>query len=280
MAGTLYLVATPIGNLEDMTFRAVRVLREADVIACEDTRRTRGLLSHFSIAGKLLLSCHEHNERERAAELVQRVEAGEDVALVSDAGMPGISDPGYRVVQAMIAAGLRVAPLPGPSSVSAAVAASGLPTDAYRYCGFLPPRKGQRRRALEAVRDETATLVFLETPHRIVPALADVEDILGSREAVVAREISKIHEEFLRGSVGALRAQIESRGGIKGEMVLVVEGARERLADGESSVEDRVSDLTAQGSSRMDAIKQVARERGLNKRDIYRRLEDSKSTNV
>ena len=273
MAGSLYLVATPIGNLEDMTFRAVRLLREADVIACEDTRRTRGLLAHFSIAGKPLLSCHEHNEEARAAELVERVAAGERVALVSDAGMPGISDPGYRVVNAMIAAGLRVEPVPGPSAVTAAVAAAGLPTDAYRFCGFLPAKKNQRRKALEAVRDEMATLVFYEAPHRIATALEDVEDVLGAREVVVAREMTKLHEEFLRGTAGEVLATIEARGGIKGEIVLLVAGARQRPTDTEKPLHARIDELVAAGASRMEAIKQAARERRMGKRDVYKQME-------
>ena len=277
MAGALYLVATPIGNLEDMTYRAARVLREADLIACEDTRRTRGLLSHFGIAGKTLVSCHEHNEDARAAELVRRVGAGDSVALVSDAGMPGISDPGYRVVRAMIEAGLRVEPIPGASAVTAAVAASGLPTDSYRFCGFLPAKKGQRTTALEALREETATLAFYEAPHRIAATLADVEEVLGARAVVAAREITKMHEEFLRGTAGEVRETIEARGGVKGEIVLLVAGARSVAKDAQTPLDERIGELTAAGIGRMDAIKQIARERGLAKRDIYRQLEGLKS---
>jgi 16S rRNA (cytidine1402-2'-O)-methyltransferase len=280
MAGALYLVATPIGNLEDMTYRAVRVLREADVIACEDTRRTRGLLSHFGIAGKPLLSCHEHNEEARAAELAGRVAAGLSVALVSDAGMPGISDPGYRVVRAMIEAGLRVEPIPGASAVTAAVAASGLPTNAYRFCGFLPSRKGQRRKDLQALRDEGATLVFYEAPHRIAAALADIEELLGDRQIVVAREMTKLHEEFLRGAVSAVRAELAKRGPLKGEIVLLAGGSRAAPAESQTPVEQRLEELVAEGVARMDAIKQVARERGETKRAIYSLLERSKGRNV
>ena len=280
MAGALYLVGTPIGNLEDMTYRAVRVLREADVIACEDTRRTRGLLSHFGIAGKTLLSCHEHNEEARATELVRRVGAGESVALVSDAGMPGISDPGYRVVRAMVEAGLRVEPIPGASAMTAAVAASGLPTDAFRFCGFLPAKQGQRRKALEAAATETATLVFYEAPHRIAAALADVEQTLGDREVVAAREITKLHEEFLRGPASKFRAEIEARGGVKGEIVLLIAGSRAAAPEVDIPLEQRVDELTAGGASRMEAIKQAARERGLSKRDAYQHMERHKEQNV
>jgi 16S rRNA (cytidine1402-2'-O)-methyltransferase len=246
------------------------------LIACEDTRRTRGLLSHFGIAGKPLLSCHEHNEADRAAELVERVASGASVALVSDAGTPAISDPGYRVVQAMIAAGLRVEPIPGPSAVVAAVAASGLPTDAYRYGGFLPSKAGQRRKALAELIGETTTLVFYEAPHRIVATLGDIEEILGGRDVVVAREITKLHEEFLRGPVAGIREEIERRSGVKGEIVLLIAGARSASADDQQPVEARIKELLASGVERMDAIKQVARERGLPKREIYRKLEAQK----
>ncbi|MCB1018343.1 MAG: 16S rRNA (cytidine(1402)-2'-O)-methyltransferase [Bryobacterales bacterium] len=273
MAGVLYLVGTPIGNLEDMTYRAVRTLREADVIACEDTRRTRGLLSHFAIAGKKLLSCHEHNEDARAAELVKRVEAGERVALVSDAGMPAVSDPGYRVVRAMVEAGLRVEPIPGPSAAIAAVAVSGLPTDAFRFCSFLPAKASQRRRMLEALAGETATLVFYEAPHRIRPALADLEALFGDRPIVIARELTKLHEEILRGTPASLGRLVDERGGLKGELVLLVSGARQAQPDAETPLEERVNELTAAGASRMDAIKQAARERGIGKREAYEQLE-------
>ena len=273
MAGTLYLVATPIGNLEDMTFRAVRVLREADVVACEDTRRTRGLLSHFGISGKKLLSCHEHNEAERAREIAERVAAGEAVALVSDAGTPAISDPGYRVVRAAIEAGLRVEPIPGASAAVAAVAAAGLPTDAYRFCGFLPAKRGQRKKALEALAEEKATLVFYEAPHRISAALADTLEVLGPRRVAVARELTKIHEEILRGTAETVRNEIESRGGVKGEIVLVVAGAEQSEPQPGVSLEQRVAELAAEGMARMDAIKLAARERGLSKRDAYRQIE-------
>src|ERR1700688_820696 len=178
--GCLYLVGTPIGNLEDITYRALRILREVDLIACEDTRHTRKLLDHYGIS-KPLTSYHEHNEASRAQELVEKLLAGASVALVSDAGMPLVSDPGYRVVAAAIAAGVPVIPIPGPSAVVAALAASGLPTDSFYFGGFLPAKSGQRARALEAVRDNSATLIFYEAPHRILATLADVERVLGPR---------------------------------------------------------------------------------------------------
>jgi 16S rRNA (cytidine1402-2'-O)-methyltransferase len=199
MAGTIYLVATPLGNLEDITLRALRILKEVDLIACEDTRHTGRLLSHFEIK-KPLLSYHEHNEAERAAELVHRAQQGESIAVVSDAGMPGISDPGYRVVQEAIAAGVTVVPVPGAVAAEAALAATGLPTEAFRFGGFLPAKKTQRRKALGVLLQETATLIFYEAPHRVVETLTDVAETLGDRPVVVARELTKLHEEFLRGT--------------------------------------------------------------------------------
>lgn len=269
MTGTLYLVATPIGNLEDITYRAVRVLREVNLIACEDTRHTRKLLDHYGIA-KPLTSYHEHNEAERAAELVARLSAGTNVALVSDAGMPLVSDPGYRVVAAALRAGVPVVPIPGPAALLAAVAASGLATDAFFFAGFLPPKSGQRARALEALRDQTATLVFYEAPHRILETLEDIERIFGPRRpVVVARELTKIHEEFLRGSASEVRAALASRPSVKGEITLLIGRPQEPAVD-DTSIEDAVGACLRAGMSRMDALKEVARKRGLSKRDVYR----------
>lgn len=271
--GGLYLVATPIGNLEDITLRALRVLREAHVIACEDTRHTRGLLTRYEISGKRLLSCHEHNEEARAAELVELMQAGENVALVSDAGTPAISDPGYRVVQAAINAGLPVFSIPGPVAAVAALASSGLPSDAFCFHGFLPAKQGQRRTALEALRDEPATLIFYEAPHRIVKTLADVIETLGDRPVVVARELTKLHEELLRGSARQALDELNGRERIKGEIVLLV-GRGESPAQAEQApLAERVAELIADGVGRMDAIKQAARERGVSKREAYRELE-------
>jgi len=268
----VYLVATPIGNLEDITFRALRTLREADVIACEDTRHTLKLLRHFDIR-KSLVSYHEHNEAERAAELVERVRAGEAVAVVSDAGAPAISDPGFRVVRAALEAGLEVVPIPGPSALVAALTASGLPTDAFRFCGFPPSKKGQRRRFFEAFVDEAATLVFYESPHRALASVEDAREVLGDRPAVLARELTKLHEEMLRGRLSDIAAKLAERGAIKGEMTLVV--GRGDAADQapETPLDERVAELIESGVARMDAIKQAARERGLSKREAYRRLE-------
>jgi 16S rRNA (cytidine1402-2'-O)-methyltransferase len=268
--GKLYLVATPIGNLEDITFRAVRVLKEADLIACEDTRQTRKLLDHYGIA-RPTISYHEHNEAARAADLAAKLEQGAAIALVSDAGMPLVSDPGYRIVQAAIAAGIPVEPVPGPSAAVAALAASGLPTDAFHFAGFLPAKSGQRRRALEALKDEAATLICYEAPHRILETLAAIEATLGSRQVVVARELTKLHEEFLRGTAAQIRAQMAQRDAIKGEITLLI-GRAEAPPPDETPVEEAVADCMRAGLTRMQAIKEVAHRRGLPKREVYRRV--------
>jgi 16S rRNA (cytidine1402-2'-O)-methyltransferase len=269
MPGTLYLVATPIGNLEDITLRALRVLREADLIACEDTRQTGKLLAHFDIS-KPMVSYHEHNEAARTHELVAKLEDGANIALVSDAGTPLVSDPGYRLVTAAIGAGIVVVPIPGASAVLGALSAAGLPTDAFRFCGFLPPKSGQRRKALEAFRDEDCTLVFYEAPHRILDALSDVSAVYGERQVVVARELTKLHEEFLRGTADEVRAQLAARPSVKGEIVLLIGKGAPVASD--TPVEEAVRDLEQKGLPRMDAIKQVARERGLSKREVYSKV--------
>ncbi len=274
MSGTLYLVATPIGNLEDITYRAVRLLREADVIACEDTRQTRKLLDHYGIT-KPLVSYHEHNEAARSEELVARMQSGENVALVSDAGMPLVSDPGYRAVHAAIDAGIQVVPVPGASALIAALAASGLATDAFKFAGFLPAKSGQRTRLLESLREETATLIFYEAPHRILEALADIENVLGARPVVVARELTKVHEELLRGTANEVRAALEARAAIKGEITLLIGKATGEIAD-QTPVEDAVEAYVRDGMGRMEAVKRVARERHIPKRDVYRKTQIEK----
>jgi 16S rRNA (cytidine1402-2'-O)-methyltransferase len=276
MDAAVYLVATPIGNLEDITLRALRTLRECDLIACEDTRHTRKLLNRYEIQ-KPLVSCHEHNEQERAREIVERVRSGQAVALVSDAGLPGISDPGYRVVRAAIAAGVRVIPIPGPSAVDTAVVASGLPTNSFLYLGFLPAKSGQRIKSLEALTAEKATLVFYEAPHRLLPALQDAQSVLGDRQAVVARELTKTHEEFLRGALSEIYADLAARGSVKGEIVLLIAGANEAAEPATTvSLADRVRQLIAAGASPMDAVKNAAKEYGVPKREAYRQVEDGK----
>ena len=268
MTGTLYIIATPIGNLEDITLRALRLLREVDWIACEDTRQTRKLLEHFGIS-KPMMSYYEHNEAARAAELVERLQTGVSVALVSDAGTPLISDPGYRLVQAAIAAAIPVVPIPGVSAAVGALSAAGLPTDAFRFCGFLPPKSSQRRKTLEQWKPETATLIFYETPHRILEALEDVAAVMGPRPVVIARELTKLHEEFLRGTAAELRAELASRPSVKGEFTLLIGKTDEVQAD-DTPLEEAVRAAEGQGMPRMEAIKQVARQRGLSKREVYR----------
>ena len=270
MAGTLYLVATPIGNLEDITFRAVRVLKEADLIACEDTRRTRVLLDHYGIRSPAV-SYYEHNEARRAEELLGKLMDGNNVALVSDAGTPLVSDPGYRLVAKAVENGIRVEPVPGPSAMLAALAASGMPTDAFHFAGFLPARSSQRRKALEQLKNEQTTLVLYEAPHRILAALEDIEAILGERIVVLAREMTKLHEEFLRGTPADLRRTLQGRATVKGEITLVV-GRPGPAATQDKPLSQAVEELVAGGMPRMDAIKSVARERGIPKREVYKGL--------
>lgn len=227
--GALYLVPTPIGNLEDMTLRAVKTLREVDVIVCEDTRHTSPLLKKYDVPKKTLLSYHEHNERERADEIIRRIRGGQRVALVSDAGMPGISDPGYRAVRACVDEGLPVIALPGASAMVTAAAASGLPTDRLLFGGFLPHKKG-RVTALESLMNVPhCTVILYESPYRIMDLLGEIEQLGGAdREVVVARELSKLHEEYLRGTVQQLREIIEKRSGIKGECVVLIASAKHK----------------------------------------------------
>lgn len=269
MPAALYLVATPIGNLEDITLRALRVLREADLIACEDTRQTGKLLRHFGI-DKPMVSYHEHNEAPRTAELIAKLESDLTIALVSDAGTPLVSDPGYRLVIAAIGAGIPVVPVPGASALLGALAAAGLPTDAFRFCGFLPPKSGQRRKVLEESRAEDCTMIFYEAPHRILDTLSDISAVLGDRPVAVARELTKLHEEFLRGTAEEVRAQLAARASVKGEITLLI-GKGSPVA-AVTPVEEAVRELEQKGVPRMDAIKQVARERGLSKREVYKAI--------
>jgi 16S rRNA (cytidine1402-2'-O)-methyltransferase len=276
--GTLYLVATPIGNLEDITARALRVLGEVDLIACEDTRHTRTLLNHFSITTKTL-SYHEHNERERAAELAARLAAGACIALVSDAGTPGINDPGFRLVRACIERGINIVPIPGATAFVSALVASGLPTDEFYFAGFLPPRPHARRLRLAGLRALPATLVFYEAPHRIAGALSDARDILGEREAAVARELTKLHEEIARGRLTDLIARFSTEHAARGEMVLVIDRTVIAAAAGDGGGDGQTPDIAAlvaalegEGLDPRAALKRAARELGLNRDEAYRRL--------
>lgn len=273
-AGKLYVVSTPIGNLEDMSYRAVRVLKEVQLIACEDTRESRKLLEHFGIETRAV-SYHEHNEAARAAELVERILDGDSIAVISDAGTPLVSDPGYRIVHLAVERGVTVAPVPGASAMLSALAASGLPTDSFRFGGFLPAKSSQRRKALEQVVHETATVIFYETPHRIVEALEDVAAVMGERPVVVAREITKLHEEFLRGTAGEVRAELQKRPAVKGEITLLI-GKGDAAPAPELTLEAHVEQLIDAGMPRMEAIKEAAKARGLSKREAYAQLEAAK----
>jgi 16S rRNA (cytidine1402-2'-O)-methyltransferase len=278
MPGTLYLVATPIGNLEDISYRAVRVLSEVDIIACEDTRRTRVLLDHYGIKTKLV-SYHEHNERDRAQQLSALLEEDKSIAIVSDAGTPGICDPGFRVVNEALSIGARVVPIPGPVALIAALTASGLPTDEFFFGGFLPARAQARRQRLEEVRTLDSTLVFYEAPHRIAQALADAREVLGEREAAVARELTKLHEEIVRGRLSELHERFRTEALRRGEFVVVID--RVSLESEEASESPDIAALVGQfeneGMDHRAALKRAARELGLSRDEAYRRLVEIRS---
>ena len=277
--GTIYLVATPIGNLEDITLRALRILKEADLIACEDTRQTQKLLNHFGITTPTI-SYHEHNEAARAKELAAQAQQGRTIAIVSDAGMPAISDPGYRIVLQALERKVPVIPIPGPSALLAGLAASGLPTDSFRFHGFLPARQGQRRRILEEIRSSSQTEVFYEAPHRVVETLQDIVEVLGpSRPVVIARELTKLHEEFLRGSAQELLAQLQQKE-VRGEITLLIGKADERAESTVSTTQtlrQRMAELMhEQHLDEKAALKIVAKERGVSKSEAYRQWQQAK----
>jgi 16S rRNA (cytidine1402-2'-O)-methyltransferase len=281
MAGTLFVVSTPIGNLEDLTYRAVRVLSEVDIVACEDTRHSQKLLHHYGIKTKTV-SYHEHNERDRAGELLASIKSGLDVAVVSDAGTPGISDPGFRVVQMALAAGLRVVPIPGPTALVSALVASGLPSDEFFFAGFLPPRSGARRTRLADLLAIPSTLIFYEAPHRIVASLEDAREILGERQAVVARELTKLHEEIVRGRLSELvnwfsQPAHEPRG----EMVVVIDRnvieSTDVAGKSNDSVASIVASFEAEGLDPRAALKKSAKQLGISRDEAYRRLTAERS---
>jgi 16S rRNA (cytidine1402-2'-O)-methyltransferase len=276
LAPGLYLVATPIGNLEDITLRALRVLRSVDRIACEDTRQTQKLLNHFEIHTPTV-SYHLHNEGSRAEELVSELKQGARIAVVSDAGTPGIADPGGQIAAAAIAAGIDVFPIPGANAAISGLIASGLPTERFAFHGFLPAKAGQRKTALEELFRGGVTHVFYEAPHRILDSLADVEAVFGaSQHVVVARELTKLHEEFLRGAVGEVLSQLAARASVRGEIVLMLApspaaGSSEKKR---ASLAVEVAALMkSEGIGEMDALKRVARERGIGKSEAYRELQ-------
>ncbi len=276
--GVLYIIATPIGNLEDITYRAVRLLSEVDLVAAEDTRHSRKLLSHYGIQNRLL-SYHEHNEDQRTAQMVERLLKGTDIALICDAGTPCIADPGYQLVRAAHAAGIRVVPVPGPSALMAALSSAGLPTDRFAFEGYLPPRTKARQDLLRQLCHEPRTLVFYEAPHRLSKALKDCVDILGmAREIVVARELTKLHEELYSGSMSEALQHFEKTP-IKGECVLVVSGAE--VAPAMDMLNALQTMLAESGLSRREIVKLIAREYGVSSSEVYRvslRLEEGLST--
>jgi len=273
MAGTLYLVATPIGNLADITHRALQVLRDVAVVACEDTRHTRKLLQHYGIDAKTV-SYHEHNEQQRARELIESLKEGNDVAIVSDAGTPAISDPGFRLVRAAIDNGITVAPVPGPSALISALVAAGLPTDEFFFGGFLPARSSARRARLGELRSVPGTLIFYEAPHRLAASLRDAYEVLGEREAVVARELTKLHEEIRRGRLGEL-AEHYARTEPRGEIVLLIDRTvldQPAALDSSTSISQLVAQFEAEGLDRRAALKKAARELNLSRAEAYRLL--------
>jgi 16S rRNA (cytidine1402-2'-O)-methyltransferase len=276
LAPGLYLVATPIGNLEDITLRALRVLRRADRIACEDTRQTQKLLNHFEIRTPTV-SYHMHNEDTRTEELVAELKQGARIAVVSDAGTPGIADPGGQIVAAALAAGVDVFPIPGANAAISGLIASGLPTESFTFHGFLPAKAGQRKTSLEELTRGETTHIFYEAPHRILDTLADLEAVFGqAQHVVIARELTKLHEEFLRGSVTVLRTELTARPSIRGEIVvmLTIKPAENSSEKKNASLAGEVSALMkSEGISEMDALKRVARERGIGKSEAYRELQ-------
>lgn len=268
VAGVLYVIATPIGNLEDITLRALRVLKEVDLIAAEDTRHTKKLLAHYRIT-TLLTSYYDHIEASKAPALIGQLQAGKTIALVSDAGTPGISDPGYRLVKGAAEAGIAVVPVPGPSTLTALLSVGGLPTDRFVFEGFLPAKKGQRQKALQLLKQEERTLVFFESPHRLLDLLADIDEIFGDRQVVIGRELTKMFEETLRGSVRELRLSLRERE-IKGEVAVLVAGwdARDEAGEGFSLAEEfRL--LEAEGLSLKDIAQIISERRGVSKREVY-----------
>jgi len=283
LAPGLYLVATPIGNLEDITLRALRVLRSVDRIACEDTRQTAKLLGHFGIRTPTV-SYHAHNENSRASELIEALKSGGRIAVVSDAGMPGIADPGATIATDAIREGISVFPIPGANAALSALIASGLPSENFAFHGFLPSKEGQRRTALEALSvtmmhpKEQATHILYETPHRILDALTDIVAVFGPAQPVVlARELTKLHEEFLRGTAAELLATLSARPSIRGEMVLLL-GPTSTTTETTTSLVAEVSALIASGLSEKDALKQAAKSRNIGKSEAYREWQRSQST--
>ncbi len=264
--GTLYVVATPLGNLEDITLRAIRVLKEVSTVACEDTRRTVKLLNRYEIRTPLSVF-HEHNKRRAGEAILRRLREGDSVALVSDAGTPAVSDPGYELVRGAIDAGIRVEVVPGPSALVAALVVSGLPTDHFSFEGFLPSRGEKRRKAMQAAAGGTRTMVFYESPQRVAAFLADAAQIFGDRRACVVRELTKVHEEILRGTLSALAAELAGRDAVLGEITVVIAGAPK--AAGPSVEEAVAAALEGSAGSSRDLAREIAARTGLARKDVY-----------
>jgi 16S rRNA (cytidine1402-2'-O)-methyltransferase len=269
--GRLYVVATPLGNMEDVTLRALRVLGEVDLVACEDTRHSGAFLRSHGIATRTT-SYFEHNERWKGERILAELRGGHDVALVCDAGTPGISDPGFRLVREARNAGLPVVPVPGPSAVVTALSVSGLPTDRFLFVGFLPAKSRARRRALQELENVRETLVVYESPVRAVSSLEDMEAVLGDRDAFLCREATKLHEEYRSGTLSALRASLASREKVRGEIVLAIAGAVEAGTSAVESVEGVYRQLVSEGRTRREAVKETARRLGLPAREVYRKV--------
>ncbi len=268
-SGILYVVATPIGNMADITFRAIQTLKDVACIAAEDTRHTRRLLMHYAIRNSMI-SLHEHNENQRADALIKRLKRGESIALVSDAGTPTLSDPGYRLIREAIASGIRVVPIPGASAVLASLCASGLPTDAYVFMGFLPRKEGKRQKILKSLVNEKKTMVFFESPRRISVLISDLIRRLGDRQGVLSREMTKRHEEFVRGNLTEILDVLADRLEIKGECTLVVKGgALQKIPGAEALREEITQGLQCDGLRLSSLVKNIADRYGLPKKQIY-----------
>ena len=270
MKGTLYIVGTPIGNLEDISFRAVRILQSVDLIAAEDTRHTGKLLHHFQIKVPQV-SCHEHNQKQRIPELIEKLQAGKNIAVVTDAGMPGISDPGYEIVKACIEAALLVVPIPGPNAAITALSAAGLATEKFVFEGFLSTKGKQRKQRLEMLQNESRTMILYESPHRLRKTLQDLEKTLGkNRQIALGRELTKIHEEFWRGTIGAALSHYENTVQPQGEFTLVVAGkSEEAAAISETVLKTELENLLKQGMSRSEATKHLTQQTSVSRRKIY-----------
>lgn len=269
-SGKLFVVATPIGNMEDITLRALRVLGDVHLIAAEDTRHTGKFLKHHKIVSRLV-SCHEHNEAQRSEELIEKMKAGHDIALVSNAGTPAVSDPGYRLIQKSIAENIEIVPVPGVSSAIAALCVSGLPSDAFVFIGFVSKKEGKRRKLLKEIEKESRTLIFFESPHRLLNLVEDLLLIMGERRAVLAREITKLHEEFIRGNLSQLKSRIKLKGKIKGECTLLIEGnLSQREVVSEHEIQKAIMDVMDESGEKLSgAVKKIADQLSISKKKVY-----------